>query len=167
MGPASKNAGYEENEDRKAREAEASMGPASKNAGYGLTVQHVADALRASMGPASKNAGYGRPGRTSRTHRLRFNGSGVQERRLWKLLTGHANQLSRASMGPASKNAGYDHPMRTKRRTPKSFNGSGVRERRLCPGKLRDCFPQGLLQWVRRPRTPVMFRRMLRFQKVG
>ena len=138
------------------RLCKASMGPASENAGYaarksaapphaaGLQwVQRprtpvmakleatVARLETASMGPASENAGYG----------SKQNSAGL---------------FSRASMGPASENAGYGNPRRADCPERASFNGSSVRERRLCRRTARAAVTAARLQWVQRPRTPVM-----------
>jgi hypothetical protein len=84
------------------------------------------------MGPASENAGYG------------------------LLAVGH-RESHEASMGPASENAGYVRQDHQRRGGAGRFNGSSVRERRLCRmPRVSVTFGGGSLQWVQRPRTPVM-----------
>ena len=136
------------------------MGPASENAGYAVRqgqgdaadaalqwVQRprtpVMDALEpddmetkeASMGPASENAGYVTPSASLRLSWLGFNGSSVRERRLCFAEYALRERHDPASMGPASENAGYDG---------------------LIIGQDKGVG----LQWVQRPRTPVMVPRM-------
>ena len=84
------------------------------------------------MGPASENAGYVRRPARSRARRL-------------------------ASMGPASENAGYVRPSAKTKTTLAGFNGSSVRERRLWQHPLNTNRFGWWLQWVQRPRTPVMW----------
>ena len=94
--------------------------------------------------------------------RLRFNGSGVRERRLCRKATRHREFQVRASMGPASENAGYARgTLHRSALTGCCFNGSGVRERRLCVTTGEFHLTQRPLQWVRRPRTPVMRRQRI------
>ena len=87
----------------------------------------------------------------------RFNGSGVRERRLCcnRCISRHS-RLVHASMGPASENAGYGGNTSRTMIVANGFNGSGVRERRLWALFVSACDRIHELQWVRRPRTPVM-----------
>ena len=110
----------------------------------------------ASMGPASENAGYVIGIDRIDLTLFCFNGSGVRERRLcyrWQWPRGRVNA---ASMGPASENAGYARIGRAHGRYrlaasmgPASKNAGYD----YIPIPLKE---DSLLQWVRRPRTPVM-----------
>ena len=108
----------------------------------------------ASMGPASENAGY-TPSRrrAGSTMRLQW----VQRTRtpVIRNLRRLPNTLLPASMGPASENAGYAAEAFAKAGYSVSFNGSSVRERRLFEGQ-REMSLHSMLQWVQRPRTPVI-----------
>ena len=85
-----------------------------------------------------------------------FNGSSVRERRLWLAGTDTFTLRAGDSMGPASENAGYGHSQTLRLRSPAGFNGSSVRERRLWAMTTATQAAASWLQWVQRPRTPVM-----------
>ena len=112
----------------------ASMGPASENAGY-VRVDDIdgrEHAVLASMGPASENAGYA-------------------------LTAGAAPLRSSASMGPASENAGYASPVRSVLVGALILASMGLASENAgyAAAAIEVRWPRSL-QWVRRPRTPVM-----------
>src|ERR1700677_1668221 len=71
------------------------------------------------------------PSSVARSNDVSFNGSDVRERRLWSGFLFLGEKTYAASMGPTSENAGY------------ASSAEIISSSRM-------------LQWVRRPRTPVM-----------
>ena len=133
------------------------MGPASENAGY-VAILDAEDqmTLAASMGPASENAGYGRRLR-HHEHQCQASMGPASENAGYDDGRDGAAADDGASMGPTSENAGYDRrPLATHRVTSVL---QWVRRPRtpVMPVKHRlPTFVAHGLQWVRRPRTPVM-----------
>src|ERR1700677_1797999 len=108
------------------------------------------------MGPTSENAGYV-PGsyRELLLTLPRFNGSDVRERRLCRSGGVVSALLELASMGPTSENAGYAGYTVI----PSSLHGASMGPTSENAGYVGDVVTALIpytLQWVRRPRTPVM-----------
>ena len=141
------------------------------------------------MGPASENAGYAGWQRMLACIETGFNGSGVRERRLCSASMKRSRCLRRASMGPASENAGYGWRDVLQNRGDSASMGpasenAGYAVKIISRETWREGASMGpasenagyadltigvsgdnsSLQWVRRPRTPVMLTRSIRIQ---
>ncbi len=136
------------------------MGPASENAGYAATqaVHHASE--KASMGPASENAGYATTIPAANRPGLSFNGSSVRERWLWAGLPRPYSAGSAASMGPASENAGYGPYHEPRKDHAHASMGPASENAGYAEIKKRATELALKLQWVQRPRTLVMARRL-------